>query len=466
MRTLAYRLLGPLLLLVSYTAPAKNHETVKMPNGMELIMMESHKVPLVTLVLTIKAGAMTEVNELNGLTHLWEHMFFKGNKRLPSQELFKKRVQKLGIVYNGDTSAEMVRYFFTLPSVFLEEGIQFMADAISTPLLDQDELQREIQVVLNEYDHYASKPGFDFSNLTQRIVYGETSFLRDPLGHRPTIQGTTREQLFRIRDEVMVPANSALIVGGDFDPAKLKSMVENHFGDWQNPENWKAPIRPNFPPFPKSMEFVMTRPQVKTAHLEMDFEGPKVGEDPQATYEADILSGLLGHRNGKFYKKFVDSGVAFSAGLGYHTQSKAGMISVTASAKPENVVQTKKMLADEIKLWATPNYFSENQLADVHRQLKIRHIMEQSSPSEYTKGLAFWWAVTGLDYYNTYIDKMTKITLADVQGFVNKWLIGKLNITGILLSPEGAVVAGLKDTSEELARKHLSSYYPEKYGAK
>ena len=91
---------------------AKQAFTVdKTANGMDLILMESHKVPLITLVLTIKAGAMTETPELNGLTHLWEHMFFKGNKRLPNQEAFKRRIKQLGIVYNGDTSAEKVRYF-------------------------------------------------------------------------------------------------------------------------------------------------------------------------------------------------------------------------------------------------------------------------------------------------------------------------------------------------------------------
>lgn len=437
----------------------------KMANGMDLVLMESHKVPLVTLVLTIKAGAYTESPDLNGLTHLWEHMFFKGNKRLPNQEAFKERIKELGITYNGDTSSEKVRYFFTLPSVFLEEGIQFMADAISTPLLDQTELDKEIQVVLSEYDHYASKPQFDFYNLNRRLIYGELDYMRDPLGHRPTIVGTTREKLFRIRDEVMVPANSALIVGGDFSAAKVESYVKKYFADWKNPKDWKLPKQPAFPKFPASAEFVMTRERVPTAELSMTYEGPRVSMDPNATYAADVLAGLLGHLNGKFYKKYVDSGLAFSAGFYYQTQQAAGMISVDASTKPENVTKVKDMLKKEIKEWASPTYFTPAQLADVHRQLKIRHILERSSPSSYTKSLAFWWAVAGLEYYETYIPKMQEVSLADIQRFVIKWLVDKPHITGILLSPEGAKAAGIKDTSEPLAKKHLQSYYPQKYGS-
>ena len=183
-------LLGSLLFMAAAVKPAvaaedKVYTAKKTATGLELIAMESHKVPLVTIVLASKAGAMTESPEINGLTHLWEHMFFKGNKRLPNQEAFNKRIRQLGITYNGDTSAEKVRYYFTLPSAFLEEGIQFMADAISTPLLDEEEMQRERKVVTDEYDRAAAQPGFDFNNLQRNYIYGAGEYLRDPLGLRP-----------------------------------------------------------------------------------------------------------------------------------------------------------------------------------------------------------------------------------------------------------------------------------------
>ncbi len=234
-------LLGSLLLLAlganAAAAEDKFYTAKKTATGLELIGMESHKVPLVTIVLASKAGAMTESRDSNGLTHLWEHMFFKGNKRLPNQEAFNKRIRQLGITYNGDTSAEKVRYYFTLPSAFLEEGIQFMADAISTPLLDDEEMKRERKVVVDEYDRAAAQPSFDFNNLQRNYIYGDASYLRDPLGLRPTILATTREQLFKIRDEVFVPSNSSLLVAGDFKPADLDALVKKYFADWKDPKD-------------------------------------------------------------------------------------------------------------------------------------------------------------------------------------------------------------------------------------
>src|SRR6478609_7033223 len=222
----------------------------KLDNGMELVTFESRKVPLVTIVLTVKAGAFTEKPETNGLTHLWEHMFFKGNASIPNQEAFHQKIQDLGIIYNGDTNPELVRYYFTLPSAFLEEGLDFMYHAIATPLIDQYELERERKVVLDEWDRNASQPGFDLYRSRLATLYGPLSYRRYPLGGRDIIETAQREQLMAIKDEVFVPKNSALLVAGDIDTKALTVLVKKIFGQWQNPKNWQPLDVPAFPSFP------------------------------------------------------------------------------------------------------------------------------------------------------------------------------------------------------------------------
>jgi zinc protease len=440
------------------TTPA--YTTHKLDTGLEIIGLESHKVPLVTIVLAVKAGAMTETPTTNGLTHLWEHMFFKGNKRIPNQEAFNKRIRELGIVYNGDTSAEKVRYYFTLPSAFLDEGLQFMADAIATPLLEQVELEKERRVVLDEYDRSAAQPGFDFHNLERTLLYGDKGYLRDPLGHRPTIENATREQLYKIKDEVMVPSNSTLLVAGDFDPKKLKAMVEEHFEDWEDPDGWKPLTPPAFPPFPPTTSYVMTRPNVQNATVQITFAGPKARSQPAESFAADVLCHLLDHRSGKFYKKFIDSGLTFKAGLSYYTQSQTGEMTLYAETVPAKVMEVQKLLLAEVKEWSKPGYFTQTQLEDVRRQLTINHKREMNEPSEYVKSLAFWWAVTGLDYYGTYIENLQKTGFAETTAFAKQWLDGKPYLAAALLSPEDAKKVGLKDTAAPLVEKHLKAYLP------
>lgn len=456
------RLLSALVLALAFSAAqaeeAPPYKSKKLPTGLELVTLEVHKVPLVTIVLAVKAGAMTETPQSNGLTHLWEHMFFKGNKRIPNQEAFNKRIRQLGIVYNGDTSAEKVRYYFTLPSAFLDEGLQFMADAISTPLLEQAELEKERRVVLNEYERSAARPGFDFNNLERALIYGEQGYLRDPLGKRREILSATREQLLKIKDEVFVPSNSSLLVAGDFDTAELEKLVAKHFSEWKDPKGWKPLQPPPFPPFPKTSSFVMLRPMVRNATVQITFAGPKARTQQEESYAVDVLINLLNHKSGKFYRKFEDSGLAFEAGLNYYTQSQAGELTLYASTKPENALTVQKQLLEEVNEWLKPDYFTQTQLDDVRRNLLISHKRELNQTSEYVKTLAFWWAVTGLDYYADYIPNLKAIGFEQVRGFVKKWLIGKPHVDGILLSPEDAKPIGIKDSSQPLVDKLLTDY--------
>lgn len=434
----------------------------KLDTGLEVLAMESHKVPLATIVLSCKAGGMTQTPETDGLVHLWEHMFFKGNKRLPNQEAFNRRIRELGISYNGDTAAEKVRYYFTLPSVFLDDGLQFMADAIETPLLEQAELEKERRVVVDEYDRSAAHPSFDFQNLERNYIYGELEYLRDPLGYRPLILAATKEQLLKIKDEVFVPSNCSLLVSGDYKPAELDLLVKKHFSTWKNPKDWKPVTRPPFQKFPKSVTYVMTRPNVQNASVQIVFEGPKARTQPEDSFAADVLNQLLGHRSGKFYKKYEDSGLTFGAGLSYYTQSQAGEVNLFAEVTPENAVKVRDMLLAEPKEWLKPDYFTREQLDDVRRNLLINHKREINQPSDYIKNLAFWWAVTGMDYYDGYLDNLAKTGFEQVRAFVTKYLIGKNYMAGILMSPEDAKKAKLKDDSKPLVDKYLAKYLAKK----
>ena len=307
-------------------------------------------------------------------------------------------------------------------------------------------------------DRSAANPSFDMRCLNRALIYGKEAYLRDPLGHRYLIEKATREQMFKIKDEVLVPSNSALLVAGDFDEKKLPGLVMKYFGDWQDPKGWTPVKRPAFPKFPSTVEYTMTRENVRNAEIRVIMEGPKARQSPEDTYAADILISLLDHRSGKFYRKFVDSGLTFGAGLSYYTQSQAGQLVLYATTKPEDAEKVKKMLIAETKEWLKDDYFTATQLADVRRSLTINHKRDVNKPSAFIKTLAFWWPVTGLDYYGTYLDKMSKTTLADTRKLVSKWLIDKPFVSSILVSPQDAKKAGLKDTSGPLVKKHLADY--------
>src|SRR5271169_4839583 len=129
-------------------------------NGLQVVVVEDGSVPLATVEIAVHNGAFTEDTAYNGLSHLYEHMFFKANKDIPSQEKYLDRIHELGIEFNGTTGDERVNYFFTLGSKQVKEGLQFLNSAIRFPLFLQEEMKKEDPVVDGEFQRQESNPGF------------------------------------------------------------------------------------------------------------------------------------------------------------------------------------------------------------------------------------------------------------------------------------------------------------------
>ena len=126
----------------------KIHQTT-LKNGLNVIVIENATVPLVTIEIDVRSGAFTEPPEYDGLSHLFEHMFFKANASIPTEEMFFERARKLGMVSNATTGKERVNYFFTILVDSLEAGFELMEAAITTPLFLKEELERERLVLID-----------------------------------------------------------------------------------------------------------------------------------------------------------------------------------------------------------------------------------------------------------------------------------------------------------------------------
>ena len=186
-----------------------------LPNGLEVIVLEDHSVPLVTIELAVRNGSYTEPPELNGLSHLYEHMFFKANRAVANQEAYLRTIGQLGIAYNGETREEVVEYYFTTTSPNLRAAMNFMRDATRYPLFDEGEFERERQVVIGEIDRNESEPVFYLNReMNDRLFYKYPS-RKNALGNRQTVSGATTAMMRLIQGRYYVPNNSALVVTGD-----------------------------------------------------------------------------------------------------------------------------------------------------------------------------------------------------------------------------------------------------------
>ena len=423
-------------------------ESRKLANGLEVLVIENHSVPLVTIELNVKNGAYTEGPEFSGLSHLYEHMFFKANRTIPSQEMYLRRVNQLGAQWNGTTSEERVNYYITLGVDSLVPGLQFMEDAIRYPLFNQDELVRERPVVLGEFDRNEANPFFHLTRGADTILWSPEFYTRKTaIGLREVITTATQEKMNAIKNRFYIPNNSALILAGDITPARGFQLAEQIFGDWpRGPDPFATPA-PNPPPLTKTSAVIVQQP-VNGAALYIAWHGPSVTADPASTYAADVLSTVLANPTSKFHKRLVDSGLTFGVGLSYYTLAHTGPITLFAQTTPDKVLEAQKAIMEEIVKLGNEDYVTPKELAAAQTQIGIQTLYQREQSSEYAHNVGFWWAVAGLDYYRDYVPNMQKVTRADMAAFVRKYIIGKPHVTGLLVSPQAQTQ--LKFTPEQL----------------
>src|SRR4051812_32747996 len=201
-------------------------------NGLEVIVVENHGVPLATVEIDVKNGSFTQTPEYEGLAHMYEHMFFRANSKYPEPNQFWDRASDLGAVFNGTTREEVVNYYMTVPADKLSDAVALLSTALRAPLFRRDELERERQVVIGEYDRNESSPFFELSRETDAKLYPGNFSRKDVIGDRQIVLTTTPEKMRTIQNRYYVPNNSAVIVAGDVKPAEVFALVERELGNW------------------------------------------------------------------------------------------------------------------------------------------------------------------------------------------------------------------------------------------
>jgi zinc protease len=453
-RFFATLVLSMLALLLPLAADAQRTELQKiirqkvLPNGLEVIVVENHGVPLVTIEVDVRNGSFTQAPDYAGLAHMYEHMFFRANARYPMPDAFVSRAGDLGAVYNGSTREEVVNYYLTIPADSVREGVRLLSSALKAPLFLQDELERERQVVIGEYDRNESSPGFYLQQKMDSLLYPGNVSRKNIIGDRAVILSTTPEKMRRIQAKYYIPNNSAIIIAGDVNPDQVFSMVEQELGDWKRgPDPFVVDPIPEIPALTKNSAVIAEAP-VGGITVLLQWQGPSVGKDPAATYAADVFSDVLNDPQSKFQQRLTDSGLWQGVLVNYYTLNHTGPITISGATSPENFRAAMKALLDEIAKFDTPGYFDADELNATKAHRAVTSAFDRERASGFAHTLGFWWSVANLEYYMGYVDNMAKQSISDLRAYARKYIVGKPRVTGVLLSPDAKRALGI--TEQEL----------------
>ncbi len=305
-----------------------NPESFTLDNGMQVVVVPIHRMPVVTHMVWYKAGSADEPPGKTGVAHLLEHLMFKGTESLPSGD-FSKIVARVGGSENAFTSLDYTGYFQTVAVDHLEKMMTMEADRMRNLVLDPKEVETERLVVLEERRQRTdNNPGSILREHVNAALFLNYPYRRPIIGWEHEIRSLSVDDLRNFYKQWYTPSNTILVVAGDITAAKLKPIAQRTYG--------KIPTTPtvgrNRPLEPQqsaSRRVILKDARVRQPSLSRAYLAPSSltsivgGAGREHSYALEVLAGVVGGgATSQVYRSLVvEKKLAVSAGAGYGSDS-------------------------------------------------------------------------------------------------------------------------------------------------
>ncbi|WP_186312332.1 M16 family metallopeptidase [Cereibacter sediminicola] len=282
-------------LMLSLPALAETVSDFRLPNGLEVVVIEDHRAPVVTHMVWYRVGAADEPPGHSGIAHFLEHLMFKGTDDLAAGE-FSATVEAQGGDDNAFTSWDYTAYFQRVAADRLDLMMKMEADRMRDLEMTEEDVRTERQVVLEERSQRIdSDPGSIFSEQSRAAAYLNHPYGIPIIGWRHEIEQLDREDAFSFYRTYYAPNNAILVVAGDVDPAEVRRMAEEHYGPLEPSANLPERLRPQEPPQLSERRLTFTDPRVAQPYVSRSYLAPARQSGAQEKAAAlTILAELLG----------------------------------------------------------------------------------------------------------------------------------------------------------------------------
>ena len=391
----------------------------KLANGLTVLTKEVHTAPVAYFSVWYKAGSVNEQLGQSGMSHLLEHMMFKGTTTRKPGEI-SALLQQNGADFNATTSFDRTNYFETLASDRLDMAMKLEADRMSNSLFNEAEHQKEMSVVRSEYEGGENDPSTALTKALRLAAYQVHPYRWMTIGFRSDIENIDRDEMYAYYQKNYVPNNATIVIVGDFDTNNALAMVQKYFGSIP-----RKPITPSFIT-PEPQQIGERRVTVRRAgtvnQVQIGYHIPAFG-DPDR-YALDVLETVMsGGRTARFFGALVQSGLASSADAYDYGLRDPDLLTLDASAQPDktNAELEAALLAEVEKLKSAP--IAADELKRVLNQAEAGYIYGRDSVQSQGAQLGENAMRGDWRYGETYLDNLRKVTPADVQRVAQKYLV-------------------------------------------
>lgn len=426
-------------------ASGEGPHVIRLKNGMSLLIKEDDRFPLVNVRLFVQAGSAYENPEQAGISHLLEHMVFKGtNTRGPGKTALE--IESVGGDMNAATSFDYTVYYVEVPEKEWKLGMDIVTDMTFNAAIDPDELTSEREVVLSELERGEDNPGSRIFKTLQSIVWKDTSYQWPIIGYRDTVKNISAEDIHAYIDRLYQPQSMLLTVVGKINPEEVVKEAEKLCGSIED----KKPVVPPVTfAAPASGEPTVKIIPGKWNKAYIGAAFPIPGLSSAKTAGLEMLCELLGggetsrlYRKFKYEKRMVDSISVSSL-----TLERAGMLYIFATLDADKVEEFWKELMVELSR-VDLSEFTDREMDRVTLNLEDSLFLTKETLSGLASKLGYFqFFEGGQQAEENYLYDLRNISREQLQKLYDEYFVPE-NIAACMLLPEGAAAdAGVFEES-------------------
>jgi zinc protease len=393
-------------------ALALHHETVRdvLPNGLTLLVRRDPSAPVVAIVTHVKVGYFDETDDVVGIAHVLEHMFFKGTPTRGVGQIARETKANGGYL-NAHTIYDHTTYYTVLPTSSFVQGLEIQFDAYARSVIDAEELARELEVIIEETKRKRDTASAMAIETLYATLFDRHRIRRWRMGDEPELRALTREQLMSFYKRWYRPDNTVLSIVGDVDIDQVRREVASRHGQLENgtPPRERGPIEV-VPPGFRLREW---SGDIAQQHIAFGWRTPPM--EHADTPALDLAGLALGSgRASRFYRAIRERQLASAVSAWDYTAGDVGVFVAHAESPAEHARDATRYLWRELQAARTVG-FRGSEVARAQSIIEARWLRRLESMDGQATYLASWEAEGGLELASRYYDALLSLTPRDLQ---------------------------------------------------
>ncbi len=418
------------------TFPASTAQKWTLPDGLTIIVQEDHSAPVASVQAWCATGSIYEDQHMGaGLSHILEHMLFKGTKTRSTNAIAQK-IQDVGGYINAYTSFDRTVFWIDVPKDGVATALDVLADAMMNSTLPPEEYVKEQEVIRREFAMGFDDPDRMVGQLLFATAYQKHPYRLPVIGEMEIYNQLSQEQVMQYYKSRYVPNNLTFIVVGDVDAGKIREQLATFFKDC--PEKSLKPVYVPSEPLQLGRREVHNEFPTELSRLEMAWHIPELTHPDVPAL--DLLSTILGEgRSSRLYRRMrEETGLAFGISAFSYTPGDAGLFGIEATVDPKNREAAEKEILQLIENVKKTGVQSE-ELTKAKKIALSHHLDSLTTMRGQASDIGSNWLLTrNLNFSRDYLAALQKVTLDDLRRVAGKYLTDD-NLTAVSLNPKGSL---------------------------